>query len=152
MLDSDLAKLYGVTTKVFNQAVKRNKSRFPADFMFELPKEEAHNLRSQIVTSNWGGSRYLPSAFTEQGVAMLSGVLNSEQAININIQIIRIFTRMRQMLSEHSELRMEIDKIKKKLDNHDKNIEVVFSYLDELLDKRKESVPRRQIGFKVGKK
>jgi hypothetical protein len=93
MLDRDLALLYEVPTKVLKQAVKRNKERFPSDFMFQLTENEVQNLRSQIVTSSWGGSRYLPAAFTEQGVAMLSSVLKSRRAISVNIKIIRIFTR-----------------------------------------------------------
>jgi len=100
MLDRDLAQLYNVETKVLKQAVRRNIDRFPDDFMFELNNEEFTNLRSQIVTSSWGGARYVPMAFTEQGVAMLSSVLNSRQAIHVNIQIMRVFTRMREMLSD----------------------------------------------------
>src|SRR5688572_10136793 len=98
MLDRDLAELYDVETKVLNQAVKRNPDRFPADFMFQLTKKEIENLKSQIVTSSWGGVRKMPFAFTEQGVAMLSSVLKSEIAIRVNIQIIRILTRMRKMI------------------------------------------------------
>ena len=99
MLDRDLAELYGVETKVFKQAVRRNKERFPDDFMFVLTNQEVRNLRSQIVTSSWGGTRYLPMAFTEQGVAMLSSVLNSKRAIHANIQIIKAFVKLRQMLT-----------------------------------------------------
>jgi ORF6N domain-containing protein len=150
MVDSDLADLYEVETKALKQAVKRNSNRFPSDFMFELSQKEFEVLRSQIVTSNIGrgGTRYTPMAFTEQGVAMLSSVLNSEKAIKVNIQIIRIFTRIRQMLMDNTELRLEIEKIKKKVDNHDKNMEVVFQYLDELIDK-KEQPERKQIGYKI---
>jgi hypothetical protein len=103
MLDKDLAELYNVETKQLKRAV-RNADRFPDDFMFELSIEEFDNLRSQIDTSSWGGTRYAPMAFTEQGVAMLSSVLNSDRAIKVNIQIIRIFTRMRQMLLTHKDL------------------------------------------------
>ena len=99
MIDSDLAGLYGVETKVLKQQVKRNIDRFPEDFMFELTTEEFANLRSQFVTSSWGGVRYLPMVFTEQGVAMLSSVLRSKQAIKVNIQIMRIFTKVRQLLT-----------------------------------------------------
>ncbi|RZL60327.1 MAG: ORF6N domain-containing protein [Pedobacter sp.] len=148
MLDRDLAELYGVETKVLKQAVKRNIERFPEDFMFELTKSELENWRSQFVTSNSDkmGLRYSPFAFTEHGVLMLSSILNSQQAIQVNIQIVRIFTRLRNLLSEHTELKLEIADIKKHLQNHDKNIELVFSYLDKLVDK--ENQPRKRIGFK----
>ncbi|MBA2610523.1 MAG: ORF6N domain-containing protein [Bacteroidetes bacterium] len=149
MLDRDLAALYGVETKVLKQAVKRNIERFPEDFMFELNKSEFDNLRSQIVTSNSGGERYMPFCFTEQGVAMLSSVLNSKKAIEVNIQIIRIFTKIRQMLVDNTELRLEIEKIKKKLDNQGKNMELVFQYLDELLEKKNTTKPIKQIGYKL---
>ena len=152
MIDTDLAELYGVETKVLKQAVKRNTERFPEDFMFEMNKQEFVNLRSQFVTSSLthGGVRYLPMIFTVQGVAMLSSILNSKKAIAVNIQIIRIFTRIRQMLMDNTELRLEIEKIKKKLDNHDKNMEVVFQYLDELLEKKEKPIPRKAIGYKIG--
>ncbi len=151
MIDSDLAELYGVETKALKQSVKRNNERFPNDFMFELNQKEFESLRSQIVTSKIGrgGARYFPMVFTEQGVAMLSSVLNSERAIKVNIQIIRIFTRIRQMLTDNTELRLEIEKIRKKVDNHDKNMEVVFQYLDELLDKKENPKDRKQIGYKI---
>lgn len=137
MLDRDLAELYGVETKVLKQAVKRNIDRFPEDFMFELTKSELENWRSQFVTSNSDkmGLRYSPFAFTEHGVLMLSSILYSQQAIQVNIQIVRIFTRLRNLLSEHTELKVEIADIKKHLQNHDKNIELVFSCLDKLIDK-----------------
>ena len=148
MLDRDLAELYGVETRVLNQAVKRNINRFPEDFMFQLKAEELENWKSQIVISNREklGLRKAPSVFTEHGVLMLSSVLNSQQAIQVNIQIVRIFTRTRKLLSEHSELKSEIADIKKKLNNQDKNIELVFNYLDELIVKKAE--PRKRIGFK----
>ncbi len=149
MLDRDLAKLYGLETKVLKQQVKRNIERFPDDFMFELSNQEFSNLRSQIVTSSWGGVRYMPIVFTEQGVAMLSSVLNSKQAISVNIQIMRIFTRIRQMLTDTLSLKLEIEDIKKKIQNQDKNIEIVFSYLDELITKQEDPLPRKRIGFKT---
>ena len=108
MIDRDLAELYRVETKRLKESVKRNSERFPEDFMFELTKEEFENLRSQFATSSWGGTRYLPSVFTEQGVAMLSSVLNSDRAIAVNIKIIRIFTKMRDLLSDNLSLRLEI--------------------------------------------
>ena len=148
MLDSDLAELYGVETKVLKQQVKRNIERFPDDFMFELTNEEFANLRSQIVTSSWGGVRYLPMVFTEQGVAMLSSVLRSKQAIKVNIQIMRIFTKVRQLLADNLSVKLEIEEIKKKLVNQDKNIERIFNYLDELIEKHETPKPHKQIGFK----
>jgi hypothetical protein len=149
ILDHDLAKLYIVETKVLKQAVRRNINRFPDDFMFELTSEEFSILRSQTVTSSWGGSRYVPMAFTEQGVAMLSSVLNSDQAIMVNIQIMRVFSKIREMLTDNLSVRLEIEEIKKQLLNHDKNIELVFSYLDELIEKHDNPKPRKSIGFKT---
>lgn len=152
MLDRDLAELYGVLTGNLNKAVKRNIKRFPEDFMFQLTKEEFENLKFQFGTSSWGGTRNLPYAFTEQGVAMLSGILNSERAINVNIQIMRIFTRIRQLLADNLSVKLEIEEIKKKLENQDKNIELVFSYLDELIEKQENPQPRTQIGYNLSKK
>lgn len=148
MLDSDLAELYQVETKQLKRQVRRNMERFPEDFMFELAKEESEILRSQSGTSKWGGTRYAPMAFTEQGVAMLSSVLNSPTAIKVNIQIIRVFSKLRQTLADTLLLKLEIEQIKKKLSNHGKNIELVFNYLDELLEKKEEEKPRTRIGFK----
>ncbi len=150
MIDRDLAVLYNVETRILKQAVRRNITRFPDDFMFEMTKEEFQNWRSQIVISNSDlmGLRFMPFCFTEQGVAMLSSVLNSERAINVNIQIIRIFTRIRHMFMDNIELRLEIEKIKSKLDNQDKNMEVVFRYLDELIENKEDPKPRKRIGFK----
>lgn len=150
MLDRDLAALYGIETRVLKQAVRRNISRFPEDFMFELSKEEFQNWRSQFVTSNSDkmGLRYVPMAFTEHGILMLSSVLNSEKAIQTNIQIIRIFTKVRQMLLDTTEMKLDIVQIQKKLENQGKNIELVFSYLDELTEKKEEQKPRTKIGYK----
>ena len=136
MLDRDLAKLYGIETRVLKQGVRRNINRFPEDFMFELTEIEFANWRSQIVTSNSDkmGLRYAPMVFTEHGVLMLSSVLNSDKAIQTNIQIMRIFTKVRQMLLDTTDLKIAVLQIQKKLENHDKNIELVFSYLDELTD------------------
>jgi len=154
MLDRDLAELYGVETKVLKQSIKRNILRFPEDFMFELTDEEFKNWRSQFVTSNSDkmGLRHKPFCFTEQGVAMLSSILKSEKAIIVNIQIIRIFTKIRQMLTDNTELRLIIEELKKKTENNTKNIEIVFQYLDELLDKKEKQEPRRKIGYNVGRK
>lgn len=150
MLDRDLALLYGIETKRLKEQVKRNISRFPEDFMFELTKEEFENWRSQIATSNSDkmGLRYLPMAFTEHGVLMLSSVLKSDKAIQTNIQIMRLFSKVRQMLLDTTDLKIDILQIQKKLENHDKNIELVFSYLDELSDKKENEKPRTKIGYK----
>ena len=149
MLDEDLAELYGVTTGNLNKAVSRNVARFPEDFMFQVTKEEFDNLIFQFGTSSWGGRRKLPNAFTEQGVAMLSGVLHGERAITVNIQIMRVFTKVREILTDNLSVRLEIEEIKKQLINHDKNIELVFSYLDELIEKHDNPKPRKAIGFKT---
>ncbi|WP_298117775.1 ORF6N domain-containing protein [Flavobacterium sp.] len=150
MLDRDLAMLYGIETKRLKEQVKRNISRFPEDFMFELTKDEFANWRSQFATSNSDkmGLRYVPMAFTEHGVLMLSSVLNSDKAIQTNIQIMRIFTKVRQMLLDTTDLKIDIMQIQKKLENHDKNIELVFSYLDELTEKKEDEKPRTKIGYK----
>ena len=150
MLDRDLASLYGIETRVLKQAVRRNISRFPEDFMFELNKSEFENWRSQFVTSNSEkmGLRYLPMVFTEHGVPMLSSVLNSDKAIQTNIQIMRIFSKVRQMLLDTTDLKIDILQMQKKLENHDRNIELVFSYLDELTDKKETAKSRTKIGYK----
>lgn len=147
MLDRDLAELYGVQTKVLKQVVRRNINRFPDDFMFELTKSEFENLRSQIVTSSWGGPRYLPMAFTEQGVAMLSSVLKSERAIAVNIEIMRTFTQLREMLSTHEELKQKIEAMEKK---YDQNFQIVFEAIKRLLEV--DEKPRPKIGFIVKEK
>ena len=152
MLDKDLAELYGVLTGNLNKSVKRNIKRFPEDFMFQLTKGEFENLKFQFGISSWGGTRSLPYAFTEQGVAMLSGILNSDRAINVNIQIMRIFTKIREALTDNLSVKLEIEEIKKKLDNQDKNIELVFAYLDELIEKQEKPKPRELIGFKPNDK
>jgi hypothetical protein len=150
MLDKDLAEMYGVEVKRLNQAVKRNTSRFPEDFMFQLSKNEFQNLKSQFVTSSWGGTRKLPYAFTEQGVAMLSSVLNSETAIQVNIQIIRLFTKMKQLILDNKDLWMKIEKIEQHLVKNDEEIKTVFAYLRELLIQ--ENKPRNPIGFRTSDK
>jgi len=143
MLDSDLARLYGVPTKVLTQAVKRNIRRFPEDFMFQLSKKEAKGLRSQFVTSKRGGRRYLPYAFTQEGVAMLSGVLNSQRAIEVNVQIMRAFIRLRQMLLTNSGLKKKIEDMEKK---YDKQFAIIFEVIKQLLEPPKQT---RVIGFNV---
>lgn len=153
IVDNDLAILYEVETKQLKRQVRRNIARFPNDFMFELTQDEYISLRSQNGTLKKGEhSKYLPMAFTEQGVAMLSSVLNSDRAIKVNIQIIRIFTRIRQMLADTTEIRLEIEQIKSKMHNQSKNIELVFQYLDELLEKKENLQPRKTIGYKTNAK
>ena len=143
MLDMDLAELYGVETKVLKQAVRRNIKRFPDDFMFELTYQELRDLRSQIVTSSWGGVRYPPMAFTEQGVAMLSSVLRSDTAIHANIQIMRAFTKLRQMLTTHEDLRKKIEIMEMK---YDRNFKVVFDVIKQLMVPVDET-GKKKIGF-----
>jgi hypothetical protein len=145
MLDADLAVLYGVPTKALNQAVRRNSGRFPADFMFQLNQEEAEVLRSQNVTSKSGsgGRRYLPYAFTENGVAMLSSVLNSDRAIQVNIAIMRVFTRLRVLLASHADLLRRLDEMEKK---YDEQFQVVFDAIRQLMTPPDEP-PRERIGF-----
>ncbi len=149
MLDSDLAKLYGVTTKNLNKAVSRNLKRFPADFMFQLTEIEQENLRFQFGTSssNYGGRRYLPYVFTENGVAMLSGILNSDRAIEVNISIMRIFTRLRSYYALESQLALEIKDVK---ENSAKLFKIVFERLDSLEDERTPNLSRTRtkIGLK----
>ncbi len=149
MLDRDLAELYGVETKVFNQAVKRNEQRFPSDFMFQLTRDEWNSLRSQIVTLEIGPgkhSKYLPHVFTEQGVAMLSSILNSETAIQVNIQIIRVFTKMKQVLLDHKDILLQLEKIEHKLIQHDDDIALIFQYLKQLLNPPEKERPK--VGFR----
>ena len=150
MIDRDLAMLYGVETKRLKEQVKRNLERFPEDFMFVLSKEEFQNWRSQIATSNSEkmSLRIAPMAFTEHGVLMLSSVLSSEKAIQTNIQIMRIFTKTRQMLIDNSDLRIDFEMMKKKIDNQGKNLELVFQYVDELMDKKESPTERTKIGYK----
>lgn len=147
MLDSDLAKLYGVATKVFNQAVGRNLQRFPEDFRFQLTAGEFEPLRSQFVTSKRGrgGRRYMPYVFTEQGVAMLSGVLNSERAVQVNIGIMRAFVGMRKMLLTDEEVGKKLVEIENKLGNHDENFKKVFTAIRLLMNPPDKS--DKEIGF-----
>jgi hypothetical protein len=144
MLDSVLAELYGVETKVFNQTVRRNLDRFPKDFMFQLTKAESRTLRSQFVTSKKGpgGRRYLPLAFTEQGVAMLSSVLRSGRAVQVNVAIMRAFVKLREMLSSHHDLARRLNDMEKK---YDAQFKVVFDAIRELM--RPPAKPPRKIGF-----
>ena len=138
MLDSDLADMYGVPTKRLNEQVKRNIDRFPADFMFQLNEEEWEHLKSQNATSSWGGRRKLPSAFTEQGVAMLSSILNSDTAIEVNIRIVRVFTKLREYALTHKEILLQLAKLEKEVKGHSKDIENIFMVLKELLEREKK--------------
>ena len=147
MMDKDLAKLYGVRTKALIQAVKRNKKRFPKDFMLTLTKKEAAILRSQIVTSSWGGRRYLPYAFTEQGVAMLSSVLKSERAIQVNITIIRAFVKLRELLSTHVKLAHKLNELERKIEEHDTEIKTIFEAIRQLMAPPPEEPIKPRIGF-----
>jgi len=145
MLSTDLAELYGVEPRVMIQALKRNIERFPADFMFQLSRGEFDNLKSQIVTSSWGGlRRAVPYAFTEQGVAMLSSILRSKRAVRVNIEIMRAFVRLRQMLAGNAELRKRLEELEMK---YDSQFKVVFDALRELMTPPEP--PRRRIGFQV---
>ena len=151
MLDADLAELYEVETRRLNEQVKRNIERFPDDFMFQLTKEEFEHLKSQIATSSWGGRRKLPFAFTEHGVLMLSSVLNSNRAIRVNIQIMRIYTRIRQMMLTHKDILLRQELIEKTLSTHDDKILLIFGYLKQLEQDRQqkqEQQERKRIGFR----
>ena len=134
MLDSDLAALYGVTTGNLNKAVKRNVERFPTDFMFQLDAEEVANLKFQFGISSWGGRRRLPYAFTEQGVAMLSGVLNSDKAINMNIAIMRAFVEIRKILLMQNDLKEQLRELKDRVGNHDAQLNQIYDAIENLLD------------------
>jgi hypothetical protein len=146
MLDYDLAALYGIETKQLKRAVRRNIYRFPEDFMIELTIEEFNDLRSQIGTSSWGGSRYLPMAFTEHGVLMLSSVLNTEQAIIVNIQIMRVYVRIREMVLNHKDLLLKMDLLDEKVTKQDEKIALVFSYLKKFIDVQEK--PMKRVGYK----
>jgi hypothetical protein len=156
MIDRDLAELYNVETRVLNQAVRRNEKRFPDDFMFQLSKDEMEIWKSQIVISNTEkmGLRKPPLAFTEQGVAMLSSVLNSERAIMVNIQIIRVFTKMRELLATHKDILQKLEQIEKKEIEQDDKIMLIFEYLkqfEEAKQQELEQKERTRIGYKTGK-
>jgi hypothetical protein len=147
MLDRDLAELYGVETKRLKESVRRNIGRFPADFMFELSKDEAENLRTQFSTSNWGGIRYVPMVFTEQGVAMLSSVLRSKRAVEINILIMRAFVRMRELLYSDKTLALKIEIIENKLAKQGKSLQQVIHTVNQLLEQPEPKL--RKIGFRT---
>jgi hypothetical protein len=135
-----------VSTGRLNEQVKRNIDRFPADFMFQLTEEEFKNLKSQNATSRWGGRRKLPSAFTEHGVLMLSSILNSNIAISVNIQIMRIYTKMREMLMTNQEILLKLEQLERKVVGHDEDIQLIFMHLKRLINPPQE--PRPRIGFR----
>jgi hypothetical protein len=147
MLDADLARLYGVETKVLNQAVRRHRQRFPEDFMYRLTLQELRNLKSQSVTSSWGGRRKPPLVFTEQGVAMLSSVLNSERAIRVNILIMRAFVQLRGVLASNQALACRVGELERKLREHDGAIAVLFDEIGKLLEPPPEA-PKGRVGFR----
>lgn len=151
MLDRDLAELYEVETKALKQQVRRNEESFPEDFMFELTKEEFEILRSQNVTSSWGGSRYVPMVFTEHGVLMLSSVLKSTKARRVNIQIMRLFTKMREMIASHEEIFKQLEEIRSNVKGHDEKLELIFNYLTQFEEAKRQQTEqdeRPRIGYK----
>ncbi|MCL6097206.1 MAG: ORF6N domain-containing protein [Bacteroidetes bacterium] len=150
LLDKDLAVLYGVETFNLNKTVKRNIDRFPNDFMFQLTKAEFNNLIFQFGISSWGGTRKLPYAFTEQGVAMLSSVLKSKRAVQVNILIMRAFVKLRAIISSHKELAEKLKELESRVEVHDENISAIFEAINRLL--AIEDKPKRKIGFEVKEK
>ena len=151
ILDADLARLYGVTTKVFNQAVKRNSARFPSDFMFQVRENELESLRSQIVTSNGrGGRRYQPYAFTEHGALMAATVLNTPTAVEASIYVVRAFIRLRELLAGHAELSQKLAELEQRVDGHDEHISALIEAIKQLL--APPETPQRRIGYRVREK
>jgi hypothetical protein len=148
MIDRDLAELYGVETKRLKEAVRRNIERFPDDFMFEMNKNEFESWRSEKVSSSGDkqGLRYAPFCFTEQGVTMLSCILNSSTAIAVNIRVIRIFTKLREVILTNKDILLKLEKIERKIDQHDDDIKLIFDYMKELLNP--DQKPMRKIGFR----
>ena len=145
MLDRDLSALYKVRTAHLTRQVRRNIDRFPDDFMFQLTRKEFANLKCQFGTSSWGGTRKLPYAFTENGVAMLSSVLNSKTAIRVNIQIMRVFTRIREFLASHKELAYRLKELEQKIGKHEVAIQAIFKAIQQLMEPPENS--RKKIGF-----
>ena len=149
MLDEDLAQMYNVETRRLNEQVKRNPGRFPKDFMFTLSTKEYENLKSQNATSRmWGGRRKLPNVFTEQGVAMLSSILNSDVAIEVNIRIIRVFTKLREYALTHKDILMKLAQLEREVKGNSRDIENIFTVLKELIAKDAKPHPRNKIGFR----
>ncbi len=147
LLDTDLAALFGVETKVLKRAVRRNIERFPEDFLFELTKEEVNNLRSHFGTSSWGGSRYLPMAFTEQGVAMLSGILRSPTAIQVNIQIMRVFVKMRNLITCYEELLEKVEALEANALEQNEQFIKIYEVIKELIEPNYKN--RKPLGFRI---
>jgi hypothetical protein len=147
ILGRDLASLYGVSVGALTQAVKRNTNRFPRDFVFQLTVQELRNLKSQFVISSWGGRRALPYAFTEQGVAMLSSVLNSDRAVKVNIAIMRAFVKLSEMLETNRELARKFEQLERRVGKHDEEIAAILDAIRQLMAPSKQ--PRREIGFHV---
>jgi len=151
MLDMDLAELYAIETKQLKRAVRRNIQRFPEDFMFVLNLDEFKILRSQFGTSSWGGSRYPPMAFTEHGVVMLASILNSERAIEVNIRIIRIYNKMREILKDNKDIRQQLEKMQNTLIEHENSILAIVNYIKQLEEEKqilKQHHNRKRIGYK----
>ena len=155
MLDFDLAELYGVETRVLNQAIKRNADRFPKDFMFQLTPRELTNLKSQIVTSSWGGTRKLPFAFTEHGVTMAANVLKSKKAIKMSIAVVRAFISLKQMALQHKDLAERLEELRKELHErigeHDTQLAAIYDAIENLLDEKTEKKnweERNRIGYR----
>jgi hypothetical protein len=150
MLDRDLAELYGVETKRLKEQVRRNIERFPERYMFEMTTEELSHWRSHFATSNEDrqGLRHLPFCFTEHGILQLSNILKSERAIKVSFFIIDIFVKLREVLSDSNDIWLQIERIKSKLDNQDRNMELIFKYIDEVMDRQSVSPPRTRIGYK----
>ncbi len=151
MFDVDLAELYSIETKRFNEQVKRNAQRFPEDFMFQLTQQEYQDLRSQFATSSWGGRRYLPYVFTQEGVAMLSSVLNSERAVQVNIQIMRVFVKLRELILSHKDLARKIEDLERKFGEHDAKIIHIFNEIRRLMATSEplDNYKRTKVGFVV---
>jgi hypothetical protein len=149
MIDYDLADMYEIETKALNQAVKRNLDRFPDDFMFQITEEEFNNLRSQIVTSSWGGKRYLPYAFTEQGVAMLSSVLKSKKAVQVNISIMRVFVAIKQMIIGNKDLSKKLEELESKYNKQFSDVYEALNYLMDIKKTDDKIKKRKQIGYKI---
>jgi hypothetical protein len=147
MLDKDLAEMYGVETRRLNEQVRRNLTRFPHDFMFQLSEVEYENLMSQNATSSWGGNRKLPFVFTEHGILMLSNVLKSDIAIEMSIKIIRIFTKLREMLLTHKDILLKLEILEKQIVQNSEETQIIFNVLKELINTPPE--PRNPIGFKI---
>jgi phage regulator Rha-like protein len=149
MLDSDLAELYQVSTKRLNEQVKRNRGRFPEDFMFQLTLEEAQSLRSQVATSNRarGGRRYFPYAFTEHGAVMLASILKSSVAVQASVEVVRAFIRLREMLAAHKELATKLAELEARIEAHDENITALFEVIRQLMEPPEK--PRPRIGFRA---